>query len=137
MSSQRAATETTNGWLGVDVFAGMVILLSGFFSGFEGLVALIGPSTYYATVSGSLFIFNVDGWGWWNLIVGIVFVITGIFLLFGSTWARIVSIILAIVSAVGQLFLIPVQPWWSVIVIAIDVLVIYALTVHGGQLREE
>jgi NADH:ubiquinone oxidoreductase subunit H len=65
----------------------------------------------------------------------VVFVITGISLLFGAAWARIASIILAVVSAVGQLFLIPVQPWWSVI--AVDVLVIYALTVHGGQLRDE
>lgn len=133
MSTQR----TTTAWLGVDVFAGMVILLSGFFSGFQGLVALIGPSTYYATVSGSLFIFNVNGWGWWNLIVGVVFVITGISLLTGAGWARIAAIILAIISAVGQLFLIPVQPWWAVIVIAVDVLIIYALTVHGGQLRDE
>jgi hypothetical protein len=137
MSTGRTTSQRTTGWLGVDIFAGMIILLSGLFSGFEGLVALIGPSTYYTTVNGSLFIFNVDGWGWWNLIVGVVFVAVGIALLLGATWARILSIILAVISAVGQLFLIPVQPWWSIIVIAVDILVIYALTVHGRELREE
>jgi hypothetical protein len=114
----------------------MIILLSGLFSGFQGLVALIGPHTYYATVNGTLFIFNVKGWGWWNLIVGVVFIIVGICLLAGARWAVIASVILAIVSAVGQLFLIPVQPWWSVIVIAVDVLIIYALTFHRNELRD-
>jgi hypothetical protein len=137
MSTERTTTGRTTGWLGVDLFAGAIILLSGLFSGFEGLVALIGPSFYYTATSGSLFILNVDGWAWWNLIVGIIFVITGISLLAGQAWARVVSIILAIISAVTQLFLIPVQPWWAIIVIAVDILVIYALTVHGRELRED
>jgi hypothetical protein len=135
MSSARTTNDDATGWLGVDVFAGVIILLSGLCSGFQGLVALIGPSTYFAAVKGSLFIFNVDGWGWWNLILGAIFIITGVALLLGATWARIVSIILAVLSAVAQLFLIPVQPWWAIIVIAVDVLVIYALTVHGRELR--
>ena len=48
-----------------------------------------------------------------------------------------VAIILAALSAVVQLLLVPAQPWWSLIVIAIDVLVIYALTAHGKELREK
>jgi hypothetical protein len=112
------STERSSGWVGVDVFAGVVILMSGLFSGFQGLVALIGPNAYYAVARGSLFVFDVNGWGWWNLIVGIVFVLVGIALLTGAGWAQIVAIILAILSAIGQLFLIPVQPWWAVIVIA-------------------
>ena len=55
----------------------------------------------------------------------------------GQTWARVVAIILVVLSAIGQLLLIPAQPWWSLIIIAIDVLIIYALTVHGAELRDE
>jgi hypothetical protein len=130
------STERSSGWVGVGVFAGVVILMSGLFSAFQGLVALIGPNAYYAVARGSLFVFDVNGWGWWNLIIGIVFVLVGIALLTGAGWARIVAIILAILSAIGQLFLIPVQPWWAVIVIAIDVLIVYALTAHGNELRD-
>jgi len=55
----------------------------------------------------------------------------------GQTWARVVAVILVIISAIGQLLLIPAQPWWSIIVIAIEILVIYALIVHGRELRED
>jgi hypothetical protein len=56
-------------------------------------------------------------------------------LLAGATWARAVAVVLAALSAIGQLFLIPAQPWWSVIIIAIDVLIIYAVTAHGREVR--
>ncbi|HYI32995.1 MAG TPA: hypothetical protein VEX88_05995, partial [Glaciibacter sp.] len=60
-------------------------------------------------------------------------VLTGIALLTGATWARVVAIIIAGLSAIGQLLLVPAQPWWSLIVIAIDVLVIYAVSAHGRE----
>ena len=43
--------------------------------------------------------------------------------------------ILVALNAIGQLFLLPVQPWWSLIVLTLDILVIYALTVHGRELK--
>ena len=84
-----------------------------------------------------LFVFDVAGWGWWNLLIGLGLIATGLALFAGQTWARVVAIILAALSAVVQLLLVPAQPWWSIIVIAIDVLVIYALTAHGKELREK
>jgi hypothetical protein len=53
----------------------------------------------------------------------------------GATWARIVVIILVALNAIGQLALLPVQPWWSLILLAVDFLVIFALTVHGKELK--
>jgi hypothetical protein len=128
------SSVTKTGWVGWGRFAGIIILVSGIFSVVQALVALIGPNAYYAVVDGTLFLFDVTGWGWWNLIIGALLVLTAIALLAGQTWARIVAVILAIFSAVGQLLLIPAQPWWAVIVIAIDVLIIYALTAHGDEL---
>ena len=129
------STTHTTGWVGWGRFAGVVILISGAFSVLQALTALIGPSTYYAVTDGALLVFDVTGWGWWNLIIGALLILTAIALFAGQTWARIVAIILAILSAIGQLMLVPAQPWWALIVIAIDILVIYALTVHGEELR--
>ncbi|MGC5171383.1 DUF7144 family membrane protein [Micromonospora sp. DT81.3] len=129
-------TVTRTGWVGWGIFAGVILLVSGFFSVIQGIVALVGPDTYFALAGGSLFLFDVQGWGWWNIILGALLVLTGAALLAGQTWARVIAVILAVLSAVIQLLLIPAQPWWSFIVIAIDVLIIYALTVHGREMRE-
>lgn len=123
--------------MGWGVFAGVIILISGVFSAVQGLVAVIGPNAYYLVTDERLFVFDVAGWGWWNLLIGLGLIATGLALFAGQTWARVVAIILAALSAVVQLLLVPAQPWWSLIVIAIDVLVIYALTAHGKELREK
>lgn len=130
-------TTKTTGWTGWVVFAGVILMTVGIFSAVQGLVALIGPSSYYVLTEGSLWLLDVTGWGWWNLIIGLLLILVAVALLAGQTWARAVAVILVIFNAVGALLLIPAQPWWSVIVIAIDVLVIYALIVHGRELRED
>jgi len=132
-----ATEKKTSGWVGWGVFAGVILLISGVFSAVQGLVAVIGPNTYYVLTDGTLFLFDVAGWGWWNLLIGLGLIATGLALFAGQTWARVVAIILASLSAVVQLLLVPAQPWWSIIVIAVDVLVIYALTAHGRELRDE
>ena len=131
------STVKTTGWVGWARFAGVILLISGLFSVIQGIVALVGPDTYYAVTDGSLFIFDAQGWGWWNITIGILLLLTAGALFAGQTWARVVAIILAILSAIVQLLLIPAQPWWSFIIIAIDVLIIFALTVHGKELRED
>jgi hypothetical protein len=124
-----------SGWVGWVGFAAIILILNGVFSLIQGLIALIGSNYYYVVTNGSLFLFDLTGWGWWNLIIGAVLVLTGVALFTGATWARIVAVIAAGLSAIGQLFLVPAQPWWALIVIAINVLVIYAVTAHGRELR--
>ncbi len=131
------STVTKTGWTGWITFAGVILMVSGIFHAVQGLVAVIGPDAYYVVTEGSLWLFDVAGWGWWNLIIGILLILVAAALFAGQTWARVVAIILVIFSAVGQLLLIPAQPWWSLIVIAIDVLIIYALVVHGREMRED
>jgi hypothetical protein len=128
-------TTSTSGWVGWARFAGVILLVTGIFGAVQGLVALLAPDPYFVLENGTLFLLDLTGWGWWNLIVGILLILTAIALLMGMTWARIVAIVLAILSAVGQLLLIPAQPWWAMIIIAVDILVIYALTAHGRELR--
>ena len=100
----------------------------------EALVALFAPSGYFNVTRFGLFVMSVNGHGWWNLIAAVLFIATAAALLGGATWARVVAVILAALSAIEQLLLIPAQPWWSFIVIAIDVLIIYAVTAHGREI---
>ena len=126
-----------SGWTDWVRFAGAILIVSGIFSLIQGLAALLGPDAYYGVVNGDLLVFNVAGWGWWNVLIGGLTILTGLALLGGALWARIVAVILAILSAIVQMILVPVQPWWSLIVIGIDVLVIYAIMAHGNELRDE
>ncbi|REJ04880.1 hypothetical protein DY023_13035 [Microbacterium bovistercoris] len=130
------STAETTGWVGWGWFAAIMLMTAGIFDAIYGLVAIVGPdSAYFLTGTGTLFMFDVAGWGWWHLISGALLIIVGIALFSGATWARVIGVILAVLSAISQLFLLPVQPWWSTIVIVIDILVIYALTVHGRELK--
>jgi len=115
------------------VFAGVILVVNGIFGLVQGLVALLGPDSYYAVIDGELFLFDIAGWGWWNVVIGALVLVTALALLSGAAWARVVAIVLAVISATVQLLLIPVQPWWSFIVIAIDVVIIHSLTAHGEE----
>lgn len=130
-----STTNEPTGWVGWIGFAGIILILNGVFSAVQGFMALLGSNTYYLVSSGTLFLFDVTGWGWWNIIIGALLVLTGVALFGGATWARIIAVILASLSAVGQMLLLPAQPWWAFIVIAIDVLVIYAVTAHGREVK--
>jgi hypothetical protein len=127
-------TQVT-GWVGWGVFAAIVLIVAGFFDVMYGFIALALPdSAYLTTGGGALFLFDVQGWGWWHVISGALLVIVGAALFSGASWARVVAVILVVINAIGQLFLLPVQPWWSLIVLTLDFLVIYTLTVHGRDL---
>lgn len=128
-----STVKETSGWVGWIGFAGFILILNGVFSAVQGLAALIGSDVYYVVTEGTLYLFDITTWGWWNLLIGLLLVLTGIALLTGAGWARVLAIILASLSAVGHLLLLPAQPWWSVIVIAVDILVIYAITAHGRE----
>ena len=133
--SDTSDTQVT-GWVGWGVFAAIMLIIAGGFDVLYGFIALFMPDSAYLTTSGgALFVFDVQGWGWWHVISGALLVLVGAALFSGATWARVVAVILVIINAIGQLFLLPVQPWWSLIILTLDVLVIYALTVHGRELK--
>jgi hypothetical protein len=124
------------GWVGWGWFAGVMIIISGAIGVIYALIAILLPdNTYFLKPSdGELLILDAAGWGWWHLLIGAGLVIVGIALVSGAAWARVVAIVLVAFSILANLMILPLQPWWSAIVIAVDVLVIYALTVHGKEL---
>jgi uncharacterized membrane protein len=127
--------NTVTGWVGWGVFAAVILIISGLLNIFHGLQALIGPDSLFFTTEAGLFSVDIQSWGWFHLIIGILLLLIGVALLGGATWARGIAIVLVALNALAQLTLIAAQPWLSLAVLAIDILVIYALTVHGRELK--
>ncbi|GAB2839317.1 hypothetical protein ACFQ0P_12625 [Microbacterium insulae] len=130
-------SQQRSGWAGWAVFAGIVLIVAGAFDALLGLTAILAPAEkFIAAGDAYILLFNVVGWGWWHLIIGLALVLVGIFVLRGAAWARVIAIILVAINAISQLALLGVQPWWSIAVLALDVIIIYALTVHGRELKD-
>lgn len=129
-------TDTTvTGWTGWGVFASVLLLIAGVFDLVFGFAAIIGPNSTLVITEQGLFAVNVASWGWWHILSGILLILVAGALYRGMTWARVVAIILVILNAVGQLTLLGAQPWLSLIILTVDILIIYALTVHGRELK--
>ncbi len=126
----QAYTSESDDWSGWISFAGVMMLLLGTFQLIQGLVAIFSP-TYYVVGSGGLVV-SVDytAWGWVHLLLGVLIVAAGFGVMVGKTWARVVGIVLAGLSAIVNLAFIGAYPIWGVILIAIDITVIYALATH-------
>lgn len=123
------------GWAGWIVFAGSMMMLLGSFHAIQGLVALFNDEYYLVAPGGLTVQLDYTTWGWVHLIGGIVVVLAGGALFAGQTWARGVGIALAIISAVTNFAFVAAYPVWCTIIIAVDVVIIYALAVHGRELK--
>jgi phosphatidylserine synthase len=78
---------------------------------------------------------SYTAWGWFQLVVGVVVAIAGVALFSGSTWSRVTAVTVAGLSGIVNLMFMSASPWWSLTALALDVLVIYAVTVHGAEAR--
>jgi hypothetical protein len=126
------AAAGSAGWV---VFAAVMMIMVGSFNAIEGFVALLNASWLRANTALPITIdYTVWGWAW--LIFGSLVAAAGFGALLGQTWARVVGVTFAALNAIAQLLFIPAYPFWALTVIAIDVIVIWALTAHGGELRE-
>jgi hypothetical protein len=83
-----------------------------------------------------LFQFDATTWGWIHLVIGLLAAFAGWGLLSGRTWARAAAITLAVLSAIANFLFIPYYPFWSLLIITLDIFVIWAVAAHGGDLRE-
>jgi hypothetical protein len=112
-----------------------MMLILGIFHALEGLVALFQSNYYLVAANGLTVHVNYTAWGWTHLIFGVIVIAAGAALLVGQMWARILAVALAVISAVVNAGFLAAYPVWSAIMIAVDILVIWALTVHGGEMR--
>ena len=113
---------------GLSAFAGVMLMTVGTLTFLNGLAALF-KDEFFAVVDGYLYKFDITAWGWIHLLLGILLVTIGVFVLIGSGWARIAGIIVAALSLIANFMALPYYQWWAVIIIALDIAVIWALTV--------
>jgi hypothetical protein len=128
--------EDVSGWaVGFTVFAAVMMIMVGVWQALAGLIAIF-QNEFYVPTRNYLFEFDVTAWGWIHLLVGALVAFAGWGLLSGQTWARVVGITLAALSATANFLFIPYYPFWSILIVAVNVLVIWALTAHGREFRE-
>jgi hypothetical protein len=123
-------------WVGWVNFAGVLLIMLGSFHVIQGLVALFRDEVYVVRSSGLVINVDYTTWGWVHLVLGAVAAVAGVCLLAGQMWARVVAVIVAFLSALGNVSFLQAQPVWSALMIALDVVIIWAVVVHGGQLYE-
>jgi hypothetical protein len=128
--------DRRSAWVGWVFFAGVMLLLVGMFQIIDGLVALFDDGYYVVRPDGLVVNVDYTAWGWLHLLIGIVALAAGFGLMSGRLWARTVAIAVAAVSAVVNFAFIGAYPLWATILIAIDVLVIYAVAAHGRELAD-
>lgn len=112
--------------VGLTLMAAVLMMLSGIWGFLEGLAAIMTGS-FFIVLPNYAYSVSATGWGWLHLILGVLVFAAGVALVTDALWARITGVILASFSAIANFLFIPYSPVWSIVVIAIDLLVIWAL----------
>jgi hypothetical protein len=131
----RAGRQPSGAAVGFILFAAIMMIMVGVFQGLQGLVGIF-ENEFYVPTRNYIFQFDATTWGWIHLLLGLLVAFAGWGLLSGRTWARTVAIFLAVLSALANFLFIPYYPFWSLLIITLDVFVIWAVAAHGGDLRE-
>ncbi|MCA2211198.1 MULTISPECIES: DUF7144 family membrane protein [Nocardia] len=111
---------------GTSIAAGILLAVVGVLQIFQGISAVanddlivVGPEYAYQ--------FDLTSWGWWHIVLGAIVVIVAIGLIAGQTWGRVAAMLIAALSIVANFLWLPYYPWWSIIIIVLDVVVIWAI----------
>ena len=115
--------------VGLAVFAAAMMIINGIIQVFVAISALFNDQIYVAAPQ-YVYSFDLTTWGWVHLLLGALIAIAGFAVLRGQTWGRVVGITLASLSIIANFMFLPHYPIWSILVIALDVAVIWALAVY-------
>jgi hypothetical protein len=134
--SQHQVYEERTGWTGWIVFASVMMIVGGSLNLIYGFIALVNDTWvgWNASTSNAV-VLDLTEWGWVHILLGACLVLAGLGVMTGNILARTVGVIVASVSLIGNFFFIPVYPLWAITVIVLDVLVIWALTAHGREMK--
>jgi hypothetical protein len=130
-----ARTPRVSGWVGWIFFAGVLLIMVGVLQVIEGLVALFDDGYYVVGADQLVAPVDYTVWGWMHLVVGVLAALIGVGLLTGNMVARGAAVGLSSFSALASLAFVAAAPAWSVMIIAVDVLVVFSIVVHGGELE--
>ncbi|OLB76117.1 MAG: hypothetical protein AUI14_19665 [Actinobacteria bacterium 13_2_20CM_2_71_6] len=133
-----ANTRSTYGtaWAGWIVFAASMLLMIGVFNVIEGIVALVDARRLVVTQD-KLIAVNLNGWGWTILIFGVLMVATGVGLFTARTWARVTAIVIVGLHFIAEVGWLGAYPVWSLLMIALDTTVLFALTARWSAVTDE
>jgi hypothetical protein len=117
---------------GVAQFGAVIMIVVGAYQAATGLVALVG-SELFVTTQNYVFQLDTTTWGWIHLVIGAVVVLAGCGVLGRRTWGVVVGLVFCVLSAIANFMFIPHYPLWSMVIIALDVLVIWALLTYRAR----
>ena len=128
-----ASIQTVSPWAhGVAVFAGVLMIIGGAFQALEGLAGIVHDK-YLVVAPSTIYAFDLTVWGVIHLLVGLALLVIGVSLLRGQTWARVAGLIVAVISAIMNFVFLPFSPLWAIVIIAVDMLIIWALAAYLRQ----
>jgi hypothetical protein len=121
------------GWT---MFAGIMMVISGIMDFLYGVMAAAHNDVIVRTPNYA-FKLSTAGWGWIHIVLGALLVVVGAGVLTGRTWARIAGVVIVALAAIGNFLSLPYQPWWALILLAIDVFIIWGLCTPMEDLEED
>ncbi|MEJ2862026.1 DUF7144 family membrane protein [Actinomycetospora flava] len=131
--SGTSVDRPSRAWLGWVRFGGVVMTVIGAFAVIEGLYALFSPTFVTLTGAGVLLL-DLTAWGWLHLLLGVLVLATGLSLAGSApSWARGTGIVLVALNMIVQLAFLPAYPIWSICMIVLGLVVIYALMVTWDE----
>jgi hypothetical protein len=125
----RGASHGESYWM--IVFAAVLLLVVGLFNVIEGIAAIARSSVFIA--SARYVVGDLRAWGWVALILGVLQVLAAVGVLAGHQAARWFGVAVIGLNAIGQLFFIPAYPFWSLMIIAVDVVALWGLCAYGSR----
>jgi len=125
-------------WTGWVAFAGILMVVIGVLDFFQGLIAIVRDK-YYVVAPEQVIVFDTTTWGWITLFWGILVALAGAGLLAGKSWARWFTIVVAAATFIEQLGFVGSSQYtlWGLLVVAMTILVLYALIVRWGDVRRD
>lgn len=123
-----------SGWTGWVAFAAIMLYIAGFFHLVAGFAALFTDKVYYISEK-ALWTLDYTQWGWIHVLGGLLAILAASSLAQGNAYGRIVAVLVAVISAIANMIFIPIYPIWALTIIVVDILVIYAVIVHGGEMK--
>jgi hypothetical protein len=126
-TSRSASGASASPWAsGLALFAGIAMIIGGVWHALSGLSALFNDKVFVTTPD-YIYAFDLTAWGWIQLLLGVAVAIAGIAVVQNKTWGRAVGMILAGASVLANFVFLPHYPVWSILIIALDIAIIWAL----------
>ncbi|QJT00355.1 hypothetical protein G9272_08695 [Streptomyces asoensis] len=127
-SSAKRHTAKQHWAEGLMVFAAVTLMLAGVLDIFRGIMGIAEDDVFVSTPN-YVFAFDLTGWGWIHLALGVVAVIVSLGLFQSATWARVAGVAIAGLIVIANFLSLPYYPVWSVVMIAFSGFIIWALCV--------